>query len=89
MGDSCAHGGTIVVGCPTVLIGEVSGGGAGGGMVNVKAVIDVIDKIEGVEKSVLAEVKIVTAQIATMKNAAARGTALCHNPETCSQCCSS
>jgi len=21
MGDSCAHGGTIVVGCPTVLIG--------------------------------------------------------------------
>jgi hypothetical protein len=24
MGDSCAHGGTIVIGCPTVLIGEVS-----------------------------------------------------------------
>jgi len=29
MGDSCAHGGTIVAGCPTVLIGD-SGGGAGG-----------------------------------------------------------
>lgn len=27
MGDMCAHGGTIVVGCPTVLIGEVSPGG--------------------------------------------------------------
>jgi uncharacterized Zn-binding protein involved in type VI secretion len=24
MGDSCVHGGTIVLGCPTVLIGEVS-----------------------------------------------------------------
>lgn len=28
MGDSCAHGGTIVGGCPTVLIGD-AGGGAG------------------------------------------------------------
>jgi uncharacterized Zn-binding protein involved in type VI secretion len=26
MGDSCAHGGTIVVGCPTVLIGETMPG---------------------------------------------------------------
>ena len=25
MGDQCAHGGAIVVGCPTVLIGEASG----------------------------------------------------------------
>ncbi len=25
VGDQCAHGGAIVVGCPTVLIGEVSG----------------------------------------------------------------
>jgi uncharacterized Zn-binding protein involved in type VI secretion len=31
MGDSTAHGGTIVVGCPTVLIGEAGGGGGGGG----------------------------------------------------------
>jgi uncharacterized Zn-binding protein involved in type VI secretion len=31
MGDQCAHGGTIVVGCPTVLIGEVSPAPAGGG----------------------------------------------------------
>ena len=32
MGDQCAHGGTIVLGCPTVLIGEVSSasGGPGG-----------------------------------------------------------
>jgi uncharacterized Zn-binding protein involved in type VI secretion len=33
MGDNTAHGGVIVVGCPTVLIGESgSGGGGGGGM---------------------------------------------------------
>lgn len=31
MGDSTAHGGTIVVGFPTVLIGETGGGGGGGG----------------------------------------------------------
>jgi len=26
MGDQCAHGGTIVLGCPTVMIGEISPG---------------------------------------------------------------
>ena len=31
LGDMTAHGGTIVVGCPTVLIGETGGGGGGGG----------------------------------------------------------
>jgi uncharacterized Zn-binding protein involved in type VI secretion len=29
LGDPTVHGGVIVVGCPTVLIGEVGGGGAG------------------------------------------------------------
>ena len=31
MGDMCAHGGTIVVGLPTVLIGETAGGGGQAG----------------------------------------------------------
>ncbi len=31
MGDPSAHGGVIVVGNPTVLIGEAGGGGGGGG----------------------------------------------------------
>ena len=31
MGDTCGHGGTIILGAPTVLIGEVKGGGGGGG----------------------------------------------------------
>lgn len=31
MGDPTVHGGVIVLGCPTVLIGEVGSGGVGGG----------------------------------------------------------
>ena len=31
MGSSTAHGGTIVAGCPTVMIGSSGGGGGGGG----------------------------------------------------------
>jgi len=30
MGDMTSHGGAIVLGCPTVLIGEAGGGGGGG-----------------------------------------------------------
>lgn len=30
MGDSTSHGGQIVMGCPTVIIGDASGGGGGG-----------------------------------------------------------
>jgi len=31
LGDNMAHGGVIVAGCPTVLIGDGGGGGGGGG----------------------------------------------------------
>jgi hypothetical protein len=31
MGDTTAHGGKIVLGLPTVMIGEAGGGGGGGG----------------------------------------------------------
>jgi uncharacterized Zn-binding protein involved in type VI secretion len=31
MGDMTAHGGTIVMGAPTVIIGDTGGGGGGGG----------------------------------------------------------
>jgi uncharacterized Zn-binding protein involved in type VI secretion len=30
MGDQCVHGGTIILGCPTVLIGETGSGGSAG-----------------------------------------------------------
>jgi uncharacterized Zn-binding protein involved in type VI secretion len=77
MGDSTVHGGTITVGCPNVLIGEISGGGGGAVATNVQATIDAIDKVEGVEKSVLAEVKTIATQIATMKSAAQNGDSHC------------
>lgn len=31
MGDPTSHGGRVVIGCPTVLIGDSAGGGGGGG----------------------------------------------------------
>jgi uncharacterized Zn-binding protein involved in type VI secretion len=31
IGDNTAHGGVIVAGCPTVVIGDAGGGGGGGG----------------------------------------------------------
>jgi len=31
IGDTCAHGGAIIAGLPTVLIGDSGGGGGGGG----------------------------------------------------------
>jgi len=31
MGDPTSHGGVILTGCPTVLIGDMTGGGGGGG----------------------------------------------------------
>lgn len=88
MGDSNAHGGTITVGCPTVLIGETSGGGGGGGgvMSNIKVMLNEIDKIKSVDKSVLAKVKVMAEQIGTMKEAAAAGVPLAHNPDSCSSC---
>ena len=38
MGDQCAHGGSIVIGFPTVLIGEAGSGSAGSVMVNAVTV---------------------------------------------------
>jgi len=52
MGDMTAHGGTIVIGCPTVMIGETGGGGGAGaagggnkkGSGNANSAKDVINK---------------------------------------------
>lgn len=78
MGDSNAHGGTIVVGCPTVLIGETAGGGGGvGPMVNVQVVLQEIEKVKGVSRSVLNKVKVVATQIAAVTQAATDGLPFC------------
>lgn len=78
MGDSNAHGGKILAGCPTVLIGESSGGGGGGGaMANLQVIISEIEKVKGVEKSVLAKVIVTASQIASVTQAATDGLPFC------------
>lgn len=78
MGDSCAHGGTIVIGCMTVLIGEASGGGGGG--LSVLPVSVLLKMAESISSN--ASIK----HIVQMKQAAAQGTPLVHNPATCPVC---
>jgi hypothetical protein len=71
MGDSTAHGGTITLGCPTVLIGETgSGGGGGMGGMSVSVLLDVM-------KSMPANLQKNMAQIIAMKQAAINGTPFC------------
>jgi uncharacterized Zn-binding protein involved in type VI secretion len=71
MGDMCAHGGTIVVGCPTVLIGEAGGGGAGGiSVMPAQVLLSVMSNMPPAQKKTM-------AQAATMKEAAANGTPFC------------
>jgi len=47
MGDMCSHGGSIVVGCPTVLIGEVSPSGSPAVNTVVNSVMTDISGFEG------------------------------------------
>jgi uncharacterized Zn-binding protein involved in type VI secretion len=71
MGDQCAHGGAIVLGCPTVLIGETSGGGGGGfaGM-PVNVLLDVMKSMPPVLQAKM-------AQVVAMKKAAEKGVPFC------------
>ncbi|MEO6832077.1 MAG: hypothetical protein ABI378_06965, partial [Chitinophagaceae bacterium] len=80
MGDSCAHGGVIMGGCPTVLIGEAGGGGGGGiALMPVKVMLDVMHSMPVyVQKEI--------SQIISAKNAAEYGQALMHNVATCPIC---
>lgn len=67
MGDQCAHGGTIVVGCPTVLIGEAAGGGGGGiSVMPVNVLLEVMNMLPPKQQQQ-------AAQIVVLKEAAANG----------------
>lgn len=71
MGDMCAHGGTIVVGCPTVLIGEVSPASAGGlAAMAIEALLQVMNASQP-------KVAKTIAQIISLKQAAENGTPFC------------
>jgi uncharacterized Zn-binding protein involved in type VI secretion len=81
MGDQCAHGGAITVGCPTVLIGEASGGGGGGiAVMPVNVLLDVM-------KTMPAEMKPMVKDILDRKVAAAEGSPFIHSGNC--PCCSS
>ena len=86
MGDMCAHGGTIVLGCPTVLIGEVMPSPVTPGVVTPEALKVIVPplKIKDIKMPPAAEVK--AAQIRIMKDAANLGTPLVHSPNNCDDC---
>jgi uncharacterized Zn-binding protein involved in type VI secretion len=71
IGDPTVHGGVIVAGEPTVMIGESgSGGGGGGGVAAQAAAVTVASSPAGAVASVYAQGAVMTA-------AAAAGTPFC------------
>lgn len=72
MGDLTAHGGSIVVGCPTVLIGDVSVGAIVAAVMVMPAVM-----VPEVLAALPAEVKKQVAQAVALKTAAASGAPFC------------
>jgi uncharacterized Zn-binding protein involved in type VI secretion len=81
MGDQCVHGGTIVIGCPTVLIGEAGGGGGGGvSAMPVNVVLETMQKSKGnLNKSKM-------GHIATMKKAAKNRKPFVNHSTNCEVC---
>ena len=76
IGDSTVHGGTIVTGFPTVLIGDAGSGagggggfGKGGGKASAKLVSDLVFSEKGMTKA--------KEQAETLVNAAQSGTPFC------------
>jgi uncharacterized Zn-binding protein involved in type VI secretion len=90
MGDQCAHGGAIVVGCPTVLIGEVSpvsvevGNNLTDGMGGLAAMPAAA--ITNVMNEAPPQLAVTLTQVLALKEAAENGNALVHNPKCCSEC---
>lgn len=77
MGDMCAHGGTIVVGFPTVLIGEVGAGGMTA--MPVPVLLNAVPMLPPEQKQL-------AQQAVSMKKAADNGQALVHSSLNCAEC---
>lgn len=73
MGDMCAHGGTIIVGLPTVLIGETF---VGSGLTGAPS-----PALAAALKSMPPEVSKTVAQAVTLQKAANSGTPFCEKCE--------
>jgi len=84
LGDMCAHGGMVMVGFPTVIIGELSPGGPNPVVVVVAALLSVIQKVMIQEER--GDVDMVKAQTARMMIASEQGTAFVHDSCSCSDC---
>lgn len=78
LGDSTAHGGKIVVGCPTVLIGEASGGGGSVTPVNIM--------LEAMQSVASQEVQKTISQVLERITAAETGAAFIQGPGLCPHC---
>ena len=73
MGDMCAHGGVIVLGCPTVLIGEIMPGSVS--PISISPII--INAMQKMNSNVV----IKAAQIVTLIDGAKNGTPFCEKCE--------
>lgn len=81
MGDQCGHGGKIVVGMPTVLIGEAGGGGGGG--ISVMPVNVLMESMESMPHEMQKEIQ----QTVDRLDAAEKGAAFVLGPNTVCEIC--
>lgn len=75
MGDMCAHGGSIILGCPTVMIGEAGGGGGGGGGGGAPLIFTEI--LKELTSGLPPEQAKTVEQVVTLKDAAREGSVVC------------
>ncbi len=80
MGDQTAHGGAIMAGCPTVLIGEAGGGGGGG--IAAMPVNVIVDLMGSMPPAVRNQLK----KIVEMRQAAENGNAFVKTDNYCASC---
>ncbi len=81
MGDTTAHGGTIMAGCPTVLIGETGSPGGGGGLGAMSVAV-----LQTMKPTMPPHVQQKIEHIIGMKEAAKNGTPFVHISNTCPVC---
>jgi hypothetical protein len=86
MGDMCAHGGAITVGCPTVLIGEISGGGAGAASPGTPENVFIKAVVKKSIQNLPVENRVAIKQAYTMIEAAVSGKAFVHDSCNCPDC---
>lgn len=90
MGDQCAHGGAIVIGCPTVLIGEVSPANVEVGSMDIPDMGGLAcmpkEAIKNVMDDAPPQLSVALIQTIALKEAAENGNALVHNPKCCAEC---